>query len=82
MFDSERTNVRKGPTNRTASISPDVEDASKRNVTFEELVAAYKEETAGLLDGGSDGIMIEVHAISSKPARKHSLYNDCAPDDL
>jgi 5-methyltetrahydrofolate--homocysteine methyltransferase len=48
-----------GPTNRTASISPDVVDASKRNVTFDELDEAYYEEARGLLDGGCDFIIIE-----------------------
>ncbi|CAM9761757.1 unnamed protein product, partial [Ectocarpus sp. 13 AM-2016] len=41
-----------GPTNRTGSISPDVEDPSFRNVTFDELVVAYKDQTKGLIDGG------------------------------
>ncbi len=48
-----------GPTNRTASISPDVNDPGARNVTFEQLVEAYAESTRGLLDGGSDGLVIE-----------------------
>ena len=48
-----------GPTNRTASISPDVNDPGKRNVTFDELVEAYVESTEALLDGGSDIILIE-----------------------
>jgi 5-methyltetrahydrofolate--homocysteine methyltransferase len=48
-----------GPTNRTASISPDVVDASKRNVTFDELEEAYHEEARGLVDGGCDFIIIE-----------------------
>ncbi|QOC21591.1 homocysteine S-methyltransferase family protein [Wenzhouxiangella sp. AB-CW3] len=48
-----------GPTNRTASISPDVSSPGYRNVDFEELVATYSEATRGLLDGGSDLIMIE-----------------------
>ena len=48
-----------GPTNRTASISPDVNDAGMRNVTFAELVDAYVEATEALLDGGSDIILIE-----------------------
>jgi 5-methyltetrahydrofolate--homocysteine methyltransferase len=48
-----------GPTNRTASISPDVNDPGKRNVTFDELVAAYDEEARGLLDGGADLLIIE-----------------------
>ena len=41
-----------GPTNRTASISPDVNDPGKRNVTFDELVEAYLEQARGLVDGG------------------------------
>lgn len=48
-----------GPTNRTASISPDVNDPGMRNVTFEQLVEAYKEATHALIDGGSDFILIE-----------------------
>ncbi|MFM9012572.1 MAG: homocysteine S-methyltransferase family protein, partial [Gemmatimonadota bacterium] len=48
-----------GPMNRTASISPDVNDPGARNVTFAELVAAYAEATEGLLDGGADLILIE-----------------------
>ena len=48
-----------GPTNRTASISPDVNDPGARNVTFDELVEAYAEAVAALLDGGVDLIMVE-----------------------
>ena len=48
-----------GPTSRTASISPDVNDPGKRNVTFDELVEAYVEATHGLIEGGSDIILIE-----------------------
>ncbi|MDD2841155.1 MAG: methionine synthase [Tolumonas sp.] len=48
-----------GPTNRTASISPDVNDPGKRNVTFDVLVDAYKESTEALIEGGVDIIMIE-----------------------
>lgn len=48
-----------GPTNRTASISPDVNDPGKRNVSFDELVEAYEESTHALLDGGVDIIMLE-----------------------
>ncbi|WP_439651626.1 methionine synthase [Microbulbifer elongatus] len=48
-----------GPTSRTASISPDVNDPGARNVTFEELVANYIESTHALIDGGSDLILIE-----------------------
>ncbi len=48
-----------GPTNRTASISPDVQDPAFRNITFDELAKTYGEQVDGLLDGGADLIMIE-----------------------
>ncbi|MBC9823411.1 methionine synthase [Terrabacter sp. MAHUQ-38] len=48
-----------GPTTRTASISPDVNDPGARNVTYDQLVAAYLEAARGLVDGGSDLIFIE-----------------------
>ncbi|MFT6925381.1 MAG: 5-methyltetrahydrofolate--homocysteine methyltransferase [Psychromonas sp.] len=48
-----------GPTNRTCSISPDVNDPAFRNVTFDELVEAYSESTHALIEGGSDLILIE-----------------------
>ncbi|HIQ07067.1 MAG TPA: methionine synthase [Thiotrichaceae bacterium] len=48
-----------GPTNRTASISPDVNDPGFRNVSFDELVEAYVESTKALIEGGADIIMIE-----------------------
>lgn len=48
-----------GPTNRTASISPDVNDPAYRNITFDQLVAAYRESTKALVEGGSDLILIE-----------------------
>jgi 5-methyltetrahydrofolate--homocysteine methyltransferase len=48
-----------GPTNRSASISPDVNNPGFRNVSFDDLVAAYAEATRGLIDGGSDLILFE-----------------------
>jgi 5-methyltetrahydrofolate--homocysteine methyltransferase len=48
-----------GPTNRTASLSPDVNDPGFRNVGFDELVTTYAEATRALLDGGADLILIE-----------------------
>ncbi len=48
-----------GPTSKTASISPDVNDPGYRNITFDELVAAYTESARGLLDGGADLILFE-----------------------
>ena len=48
-----------GPTNRTASLSPDVNDPGFRNVSFDELAAAYGEQARGLLDGGVDILLVE-----------------------
>ncbi|MGL6258560.1 methionine synthase [Vibrio sp. WXL210] len=48
-----------GPTNRTCSISPDVNDPGYRNVSFDELVAAYSESTRALIKGGCDLLLIE-----------------------
>ena len=48
-----------GPTNRTASISPEVGDPGARNVTFDELVEAYTEQALGLLEGGVDLLLVE-----------------------
>ncbi|XP_075261799.1 methionine synthase-like [Convolutriloba macropyga] len=48
-----------GPTNRTLSISPSVEQPEFRNITFDELVDAYAEQVRGLLDGGADILMVE-----------------------
>ncbi len=48
-----------GPTNRTASISPDVNDPGFRNISFQELVTAYTEAIDGLIEGGVDLLLIE-----------------------
>ena len=48
-----------GPTNRTASLSPDVNDPSKRNVTFDELVPAYRNQAKALIEGGVDLLLPE-----------------------
>jgi 5-methyltetrahydrofolate--homocysteine methyltransferase len=48
-----------GPTNKTASISPDVNDPAARNTSFDELAASYKEAARGLVDGGVDLLLIE-----------------------
>jgi 5-methyltetrahydrofolate--homocysteine methyltransferase len=48
-----------GPTNRSASISPDVNNPGFRNITFDDLVAAYGEAARGLIDGGADLILFE-----------------------
>ncbi len=48
-----------GPTNRTASISPDVNNPGYRNIAFDDLVAAYAQAARGLLDGGADMLLVE-----------------------
>jgi 5-methyltetrahydrofolate--homocysteine methyltransferase len=48
-----------GPTNKTLSLSPDVDDPGFRAVTFDEIVAVYREQAAALLEGGADFILIE-----------------------
>jgi 5-methyltetrahydrofolate--homocysteine methyltransferase len=48
-----------GPTNRTLSISPDVNDPSARAATFDELADAYREQIRGLIDGGADALLFE-----------------------
>ncbi|WP_266368044.1 methionine synthase [Tellurirhabdus rosea] len=48
-----------GPTNRTASLSPDVNNPGFRAITFDELVEAYYEQVAGLVEGGSDVLLVE-----------------------
>ncbi len=48
-----------GPTNKTASLSPDVSNPGYRAITFDQLATAYKEQARGLLDGGSDVLLIE-----------------------
>jgi len=48
-----------GPTNRTASISPDVNDPGYRAITFDELVGAYKDQVNALIDGGVDLLLVE-----------------------
>src|SRR3569623_994085 len=48
-----------GPTPKTASISPDVNDPAARNISFDQLVAAYLEQTRGLVEGGADVLLVE-----------------------
>ncbi len=59
-----------GPTNKTASISPDVSDPGYRNVTFDELKTAFREQVEGLVDGGSDILLIEtiIDTLNAKAA--------------
>ena len=69
-----------GPTNRTASISSDVNDPGHRSVTFDDLVECYRESAAGLIDGGADLLMIETvfDTLNAKAAifAAHELFDD------
>ncbi len=59
-----------GPTNRTASISPDVNDPGFRNVTFDELRTAFREQVEGLIAGGADVLLVEtiIDTLNAKAA--------------
>lgn len=59
-----------GPTNRTLSISPDVNNPAFRNVTFDEMKAAYMDQVRGLIDGGVDLLIVEtiIDALNTKAA--------------
>jgi len=61
-----------GPTNRTASMSADVNNPAKRSVTFNQLVATYRDCVNGLLDGGADIILVETifDTLNAKAALK------------
>ena len=48
-----------GPTNKTASLSPDVNNPGFRAITFDELVGSYREQALGLIAGGADLLLIE-----------------------
>jgi 5-methyltetrahydrofolate--homocysteine methyltransferase len=61
-----------GPTNRTLSLSPDVNDPGYRAVTFDQMVATYTEQANGLLDGGVDFLMVET--IFDTLVAKAALY--------
>lgn len=70
-----------GPTSRTASLSPDVNDPGFRNVSFDELVSNYRESTFALLDGGSDVIMIET-VFDTLNAKAAAFAVESVFDDL
>ena len=69
-----------GPTNKTASLSPDVNDPGFRAITFDELVSAYREQIAGLLEGGVDALIIETifDTLNAKAAgfAAESVFDD------
>jgi 5-methyltetrahydrofolate--homocysteine methyltransferase len=57
-----------GPTPKTASISPDVNDPGARNVSFDQLASAYYEQARGLVDGGSDLLLVETCLLYTSPS--------------
>lgn len=70
-----------GPTNKTASISPEVNDPGYRAITFDELVEAYHEQTSGLIEGGADVLLVEtifdtLNAKAALFAIQHYLDNN------
>jgi 5-methyltetrahydrofolate--homocysteine methyltransferase len=69
-----------GPTNKTASLSPDVNDPGFRAITFDELVSSYREQIAGLLEGGVDALIIETifDTLNAKAAgfAAESVFDD------
>ena len=75
-----------GPTNRTGSVSPKVEDPSFRNITFEELVETYYEQIQGLVDGGSHIIFVETifDTLNAKAAimAYQNFFDDCGLERL
>ena len=65
-----------GPTNRTASMSPDVNDPGFRAVTFQDLVTAYKEQVEGLIAGGADILLVE-GKYANKPKLPSLMGAEC-----
>jgi 5-methyltetrahydrofolate--homocysteine methyltransferase len=77
-----------GPTSRTATLSPDVNDPGFRNVTFDQLVTTYYEATDGLVKGGADLLLIETvfDTLNAKAAvfagRRRRLAGRKNPDPM
>ena len=69
-----------GPTPKTASISPDVNDPAARNVTFDQLVAAYHEQTRALVEGGVDVLLVET-IFDTLNCKACLLYTSDAADE-
>jgi 5-methyltetrahydrofolate--homocysteine methyltransferase len=69
-----------GPTNRTCSLSPDVEDPSYRNINFDQLVSTFSEATSALIDGGADLILVET-VFDTLNAKAALFAIDCVAQD-
>ena len=71
-----------GPTNRTLSLSPNVNDPGYRAITFDELVEAYTEQVRGLIDGGADVLLIEtIFDTLNAKAALFAIQNYCESID-
>jgi 5-methyltetrahydrofolate--homocysteine methyltransferase len=71
-----------GPTNRTLSLSPDVNDPGFRAITFDELVTAYTDQVRGLIDGGADLLLIEtIFDTLNAKAALFAIQNYCKAID-
>ena len=71
-----------GPTNRTLSLSPNVNDPGFRAITFDELVEAYTEQVRGLIDGGADLLLIEtIFDTLNAKAALYAIQNYCEKID-
>ena len=69
-----------GPTNRSASLSPDVNRPGFRNITFDDLAAAYAEQVQGLIDGGVDVLLVEtVFDTLNAKAALYAIANIASP---
>jgi 5-methyltetrahydrofolate--homocysteine methyltransferase len=67
-----------GPTNRTLSLSPNVNDPGYRAITFDELVTAYEEQVKGLVEGGADVLLIEtIFDTLNAKAALYAIQNYC-----
>ena len=69
-----------GPTNRTCSLSPDVEDPSYRNINFDQLVNTFSEATSALIDGGADLILVET-VFDTLNAKAALFAIDCVAEE-
>jgi 5-methyltetrahydrofolate--homocysteine methyltransferase len=72
-----------GPTNKTASLSPDVNDPGYRAITFDELVDAYTEQARGLIDGGADILLVEtIFDTLNAKAAVYGIQHYCEKNNI
>src|SRR5207249_1779315 len=72
-----------GPTNRTLSLSPNVNDPGFRATTFDEMVIAYSEQARGLIDGGADLLLVEtIFDTLNTKAASFAIQNVCKEKNI